>query len=103
MVHLRQLGNRRPVRWFNPGWCLVHKACGLKGETAALRDLGDDICEMKSMFVKPGYQGKGIGRALAETLIQEARDIGYKLQTKLYAPHFYQGVRPFTMIFHLNF
>jgi len=45
--------------------------------TVALRDLGDQICEMKAMFVEPQYHGKGIGRALAEALIEQARMIGY--------------------------
>ena len=31
------------------------------------------------MYVLPAYHGKGIGRALAEMLIQDARDIGYKI------------------------
>ena len=43
----------------------------------ALRELDTQICEMKRMFVYPELQGKGIGRALAETLIREAQTIGY--------------------------
>ena len=35
------------------------------------------ICEMKRMFVYPQFHGRGIGRALAETLIREAKSIGY--------------------------
>jgi GNAT superfamily N-acetyltransferase len=45
--------------------------------TVALRSLDDQICEMKSMFVETKYHGKGIGRALAETLIEQARASGY--------------------------
>lgn len=43
----------------------------------ALRALDVYACEMKRMFVDPRYQGKGIGRALAENVIHEARMIGY--------------------------
>ncbi len=45
--------------------------------TVGLRKFANQICEMKSMFVRPEHMGKGIGRALAEALIEEARTIGY--------------------------
>jgi len=45
--------------------------------TVALRDLGNQVCEMKAMFVDLQYHGKGIGRALAEALIEHARTVGY--------------------------
>jgi len=43
----------------------------------ALRDLGDGACEMKRMFVYAQYHGQGVGRALVEAIIEEARQIGY--------------------------
>jgi GNAT superfamily N-acetyltransferase len=43
----------------------------------ALRPLEPDICEMKRLWVEPGFSGTGIGRRLAETIVQAARDIGY--------------------------
>ena len=42
-----------------------------------LRDLGEGRCEMKRMYVKPGYRGKGLGKSLAKAVINEARSIGY--------------------------
>ena len=50
---------------------------GSPAGTVALRDLGNQICEMKNMFVESHHLGKGIGRALAEAILQEARIIGY--------------------------
>jgi len=45
----------------------------------ALRDLDGGACEMKRMFVYPEYHGKGIGRSLAETIIMQAKEIGYSV------------------------
>jgi ribosomal protein S18 acetylase RimI-like enzyme len=44
----------------------------------ALRPLEDDICEMKRLFVRSGYRGRGIGRMLACSVIDKARELGYR-------------------------
>jgi GNAT superfamily N-acetyltransferase len=52
----------------------------------ALREIDAQTCEMKRMFVYTQFHGKGLGRALAEKIINEARMIGYlsmKLDTSI--------------------
>src|SRR6476661_2548619 len=44
----------------------------------ALREIDSGSCEMKRMFVYPQHHGKGVGRALAEAIIKEARGLGYR-------------------------
>lgn len=44
----------------------------------ALHKIADDICEMKRLYLRPQFRGKGLGRAFADRIIAEARAIGYK-------------------------
>ena len=43
-----------------------------------LRQIGESIGEVKRMFVRPGHQGNGVGRSLLGTILEAAREIGYK-------------------------
>ena len=43
----------------------------------ALRPLDAEACEMKRLFARPEFRGRGVGRALVARVIDEARAIGY--------------------------
>lgn len=44
----------------------------------ALHPISPGICEMKRLYVRPNFRGKGLGKVLAERVIAEGRNIGYK-------------------------
>lgn len=44
----------------------------------ALHQLEPGICEMKRLYLRPQFRGKGLGLALALRILAEARRIGYE-------------------------
>ena len=60
------------------GSLLLATVDGEPAGCVALRGIDDTRCEMKRMFVYPGFHGRGIGRALAAAVIREARDLGFR-------------------------
>ena len=68
-----------PGQYSQPMGCLIlalseNQPIGCVG----LRYFDEGICEMKRLYVRPGFREKKAGRLLAETVIRSAQNIGYK-------------------------
>jgi len=61
------------------GQLLLATLNGAPAGCVALREIDSASCEMKRMFVYPEFHGNGVGYALAEAVIREAKALGYRL------------------------
>jgi len=60
------------------GRLLLAEYDGQLAACVALHKLEPDICEMKRLYLRPQFRGKGLGRILADRIIADARQIGYR-------------------------
>lgn len=68
-----------PGEYAPPGGCLLIAFHGDEPVgCVGLRKLEKNICEMKRLYVRPTGRSLGIGRVLAEAVIQAARKKGYE-------------------------
>lgn len=67
-----------PGEYASPRGRLLLAVCDAEvAGCVALKPVDDRICEMKRLFARPQFRRRGIGRSLTETVIDEARRIGY--------------------------
>jgi GNAT superfamily N-acetyltransferase len=60
------------------GRLLLAEVDGRPVGCVGLRPLESGIGEVKRLYLRPAFQGRGLGRRLAEAVVAEARSIGYR-------------------------
>ena len=68
-----------PGKYAPPGGALLlARVGGAVAGVVGLRGLGDGVCEMKRLYVRPEFRGSGAGRLLGARLVQAGADAGYR-------------------------
>ncbi|AIE87481.1 GNAT family N-acetyltransferase [Fimbriimonas ginsengisoli] len=60
------------------GAILLAEEGGEVAAGAAIRDLGDGICEIKRLYVRPPFRRRGLAKSISIALIHRARELGYE-------------------------
>ena len=68
-----------PGKYSEPEGSIVLALVGEKpAGCTALRRITEQICEMKRLYVRDEFRGVGLGRELADRIIERAKELDYK-------------------------
>jgi ribosomal protein S18 acetylase RimI-like enzyme len=59
------------------GILYILKVDGKMAGMGALKKLDEGVAELKRMYIRPEYRGRGFGRAMLDKLTEKAKEFGY--------------------------
>jgi len=68
------------------------EADGTPAGCIAMQKLDEERCEMKRLYIRPAFRGRGIARRLVERLLADARKDGYEAMVLDTFPFLWQAV-----------
>lgn len=70
--------NNLPGKYAEPEGCIILASVeDAPAGCVALRKINNEICEMKRLYVKSQFRSLGLGKKLANSIIEKARELGY--------------------------
>ena len=64
--------------YYKGGALLLGSEDGTPVGSIAIRKIDDDICEAKRLFIKPEFRGKGYARVMLNTMLDKAKELGFR-------------------------
>ena len=85
--------NDLPGEYVIPKGCiLLAKYKGVIAGCVAVSEIAEELCELKRMYVKPQFRRIGIGKRLADAVIEKAVQLKYK-RMRLSTSEFFIGAK----------
>lgn len=71
--------NTLPGKYAEPEGCIILASVeDVPAGCVALRKINNEICEMKRLYVRNQFRSLGLGKKLANSIIEKARELGYE-------------------------
>jgi carbonic anhydrase len=64
--------------YYKGGALLLGSEDGTPVGSIAIRKIDDATCEAKRLFIKPEFRGKGYARVMLNTMLDKAKELGFK-------------------------